>query len=807
MRRSTLLPFAPVLFASTLLAAPACDHGEFGIEPVVTRVVLTPGGSAEVTVRVERPPGLHQPVRLKVFGLPAGIDAELSETSTTADEVTLAISSDQAISPADLRFKLKAWVGPRYDLESIDVSIQALQPATDGYEEHAPGVNGEVETLEFDGEPITFEVVDGIAIANGDIVLGRAEDLRAAADDGSGDADDGFRSATCNFSFNTEFTCSRWTDGVIGYQIGAWDTAEETTMMRERILNAIAHWEANTGIRFVPRASGEYLEFRNGGGCSSNVGRAVITGFDSQSISLSTRCGFGSVVHEIGHAVGLYHEQSRDDRDSNVVVDFGRVQDGKLHNFFQFGEYERDRGPYDYGSIMHYGRAAFARNAAACNAGTIGECTIRPNVASAVIGQRGGLSEGDILGVYTLYPPEYVIQGGSDGETSDRFLLTLDYDTPTPDASRIVWRSNRVSEPLGTGHFIDLRAGDLPAGAHVITAEFVVLDTVVTSRSVSLNFVNDAPVVTLRASNGQVEQQLGQPFTVVADVTDTEDGNCPPEICDYQWLPTPSGFPLDSNVASFTYDVVGARSISLYVEDTGNTTGMGSLSVIIVNTEPTATILEPAGDLTLPLGSTLPLEGVASDINTTFGTLPCSALTWSSSNPGDTFSPSSTGCSPSVSFAGGGARTISVIATDPQGLVSDPDTITVTLASCGGGNCPPSATLGLPAPHFGDAYFIEQDLDLVLTMSDAESGALDYEVRVRRAGDIDAVLRNGTFAAPPGNVSNLERTVVLGDAITQWPLCSGTANYREYELILSVTDTDGTTTSDSAMITVGCDFV
>ncbi len=41
----------------------------------------------------------------------------------------------------------------------------------------------------------------------------------------------------------------------------------------------------------------------------------------------------GTVVHELMHAVGFYHEHSRYDRDKYVTVHFGNVKAGRQHNF------------------------------------------------------------------------------------------------------------------------------------------------------------------------------------------------------------------------------------------------------------------------------------------------------------------------------------------------------------------------------------------------------------------------------------------------------------------------------------------
>ena len=81
--------------------------------------------------------------------------------------------------------------------------------------------------------------------------------------------------------------------------------------------------------------------------CWSNVGR-VDTKFQDrpskigqQVISIGKGCGEkGTVIHEIGHAVGFWHEQSRRDRDKYVKILVNNILPGQEEQFGKSWNFE-----------------------------------------------------------------------------------------------------------------------------------------------------------------------------------------------------------------------------------------------------------------------------------------------------------------------------------------------------------------------------------------------------------------------------------------------------------------------------------
>lgn len=221
-------------------------------------------------------------------------------------------------------------------------------------------------------------------ILNGDIIVGN--DLPKPRSLGSDDRD------------------HHWPGGQIPVMI---DVSIYEKNQQKIVSDALNTLNSSIELCFVLRTTQEdYVRIRNvastvpGAAGSSPVGRQG----DEQFVNLSDGATKGNVMHELLHAAGFYHEQSREDRGKFVNIVDANVQ-ATAKNNFQL-EPGRTQGTYDYCSVMHYSAMAFGKTDAAGNRLTTIQCKDANGAIVACpncMGQRDSVTFRDVRGVDAFY--------------------------------------------------------------------------------------------------------------------------------------------------------------------------------------------------------------------------------------------------------------------------------------------------------------------------------------------------------------------------------------------------------------------
>jgi len=188
-----------------------------------------------------------------------------------------------------------------------------------------------------------------------------------------------------------------WDDGVVTYKFDPGFPEG----FKGIVDKAMQDYRDNTAITFKLLGNNEtataYVVFTKTGQNLSEVGCQR----REQVIELENTPRVGGTIHEIGHALGLLHEQTRPDRDQFITVLLNQVE-AKYRDQFNAinGLRAKTLGKYDFKSIMHYDRQAFGINGAITM--TMADGTpLDPSVGD--LGENGHLSNKDIGSLAIMY--------------------------------------------------------------------------------------------------------------------------------------------------------------------------------------------------------------------------------------------------------------------------------------------------------------------------------------------------------------------------------------------------------------------
>jgi hypothetical protein len=269
----------------------------------------------------------------------------------------------------------------------------------------------------------------------GDIILGRIdaagnllplaplEDRRAHTSDGYGTTSSPLTAAASNYW--------RWRDGRVPFEISTSIQGDTRT----DILNAIADIDSNTNLTFVQRrGESDYIRFEPTDDTSICGMSPIGMQPGGQTIYVNPRpqlgCNEPEIEHEILHSLGVFHEQARNDRDRYIEVLWSNVLEDHEDQLEAHPSNGVDVGPYDFGSIMHYGARAFGKPGPNGALETIrvldptapydvrGRTCLSPGdqtpTVSSIMGDSRCLSYYDIAGLNVLYPYVAGFTGGED---------------------------------------------------------------------------------------------------------------------------------------------------------------------------------------------------------------------------------------------------------------------------------------------------------------------------------------------------------------------------------------------------------
>jgi hypothetical protein len=248
---------------------------------------------------------------------------------------------------------------------------------------------GMIRHVSSDGRTTNFEVTATGSVAVGDIIVGTAADLPTLVQTAE--------MHPLSVGLSNSGSEPLWPNRTVPYTIDSGITGPHF----QALIQAIGSWNVlSPNVKFMSTAgathSVRFVEGDLANACAaSGVGYSPNAG--TQTITIDSGCfNTRTIQHEMGHVVGLHHEQQRCHRSDFVSVHNDSSGAPPPSDYQELcNSHTQNYGPYDYGSVMHYTPDGFMDVVAS----PTGDFVSAPFFA----GMGSRLSQDDVNGIDELY--------------------------------------------------------------------------------------------------------------------------------------------------------------------------------------------------------------------------------------------------------------------------------------------------------------------------------------------------------------------------------------------------------------------
>lgn len=278
---------------------------------------------------------------------------------------------------------------------------------------------------DFSNHKACYQVKQGakgaVPVYQGDIKLAKSV---VAAEAQKMMKEQGRRATSLSNSYSDYF----WPGGEIPYVI-------QGSALTASVEDALGDLETRSGVNFVARTTEtDYLVFvpiESDEYCGlSYIGQIGGAQEVEINVAAGTNCRNRRVIqHEVMHALGFWHEQSRPDRDNFIRILWEHIHPSFFDQFDKMPSSADGVGPYDFASVMHYDRNAFSWD---------GEDTIQADTEAnnVLIGSATEASDGDVKAIGAIYGAGIRVEVVFEGEDAEKGA-TFTYKTQAAASTKI----------------------------------------------------------------------------------------------------------------------------------------------------------------------------------------------------------------------------------------------------------------------------------------------------------------------------------------------------------------------------------